>query len=121
MPIFWLRMLASWPSLMRVMSMPSTRTCPPVGESSPAMMPRTVDLPEPEGPMRATNSPRAIRKLRSWRMSIRSLPSGRLRVIPRASSAAGAPPVPIVSVVCARAMPPPSFRPVSIARCLSGR
>ena len=38
-------------------AMPSMATLPEVGVSSPAMMCMRVDLPEPDGPMTATNSP----------------------------------------------------------------
>ncbi len=61
---------------MRVMSTPFTSTWPLDGRSSPAMMPSKVDLPEPEGPMMATNSPWAMRRLMPLRMSMRSRPSG---------------------------------------------
>src|SRR4051812_43755841 len=37
---------------------PATRTSPDVGLSRPAMMRRRVDLPQPEGPTRQTNSRR---------------------------------------------------------------
>ena len=40
-------------------SMPSTTTWPEVGVSSAAMQCMSVDLPEPDGPMIAVNSPRA--------------------------------------------------------------
>ena len=39
---------------------------PSVGLSMPAMRWRRVDLPEPEGPMRATNSPR---ETETWTLS----------------------------------------------------
>ena len=40
-----------------VSSTPSTRTVPDVGRSSPASTCMSVDLPEPDGPMMAVNSP----------------------------------------------------------------
>src|SRR6267143_2782343 len=43
----------------------STRTSPRSGCSKPARTPRSVDLPQPDGPMTATNSPSATEKLRS--------------------------------------------------------
>src|SRR6185295_4166997 len=44
---------------------PSTRTSPRSGRSKPASTPRSVDLPQPDGPITATNSPSATSKLRS--------------------------------------------------------
>jgi hypothetical protein len=40
-----------------------------VGFTSPATRFRIVDLPLPDGPSRQTNSPAAIRKETSWRIS----------------------------------------------------
>lgn len=45
--------------LGRVTSRSPTRTLPVCWVSRPAMQRSTVDLPQPEGPMRATNSPAA--------------------------------------------------------------
>src|SRR5690349_17373094 len=42
---------------------PSTRALPSSGRSKPAMMFMSVDLPHPEGPTMATNSPSATEKL----------------------------------------------------------
>ena len=39
------------------MSTSSMKTLPPVGLSNPPIMLKKVDLPEPEGPMMAMNSP----------------------------------------------------------------
>src|SRR4029078_1706645 len=44
-------------------SAPSTRTVPRSGRSKPAMMFISVDLPQPEGPTIATNSPSSTAKL----------------------------------------------------------
>ena len=49
-----------------VMSSPSTRTRPALGASSPARMRSVVDLPEPEGPSRAKNSPGSITRSRPF-------------------------------------------------------
>src|SRR5690242_3691572 len=87
MPNFWLRTFASWLSLMRVMSMPSINTWPLVGLSSPAMMPSSVDLPEPEGPTIATNSPLFTSMLMPLRISMRVPPRGRDLRISLASNA----------------------------------
>ena len=46
-----------------------TKVCPDVGVSSPAMQCISVDLPEPDGPMTAVNSPRSNSTLmpsRAW-------------------------------------------------------
>ena len=45
------------PSL--AISVPLIQTSPAVGRSSPASMCMSVDLPDPDGPMTATSSPRA--------------------------------------------------------------
>src|ERR1700752_3391448 len=37
----------------------SMRTCPELCSSSPAMMRRSVDFPQPDGPTKTTNSPSA--------------------------------------------------------------
>jgi hypothetical protein len=54
-PIFWRRSTVSFLSERPVISMPSRRTVPLVGRSSPARMCIRVDLPEPEGPMIAVS------------------------------------------------------------------
>src|SRR5579871_170551 len=73
---------------MRVISIWSIRTFPLVGLSSPAMMPSSVLLPEPEGPTMATNSPLEISKLMPLRMSMCSWLSGKLFRTSSAVSAA---------------------------------
>ena len=50
------------PRSSAVMSTPSSRMRPVVGASSPAMRPSSVDLPLPDGPVIATDWPRAMRK-----------------------------------------------------------
>src|SRR4026209_2465221 len=45
------------------MSVPSTSTCPELGVSTPPRTRSRVDLPEPEGPTMATNSPFSTLKL----------------------------------------------------------
>ena len=44
------------------MRVPSTLTLPPSGSSSPARQASSVDLPEPDGPVTATSSPRSQRQ-----------------------------------------------------------
>ncbi len=57
-PISRLRTSASWLSLMLLTSLPLRMYWPPEGVSRQPMMFMSVDLPEPEGPMKATYSPR---------------------------------------------------------------
>jgi hypothetical protein len=40
--------------------LPSISITPEVGRSSPAMLRSSVDLPQPEGPTKTTNSPSSI-------------------------------------------------------------
>src|SRR5262245_35255063 len=53
---------------------PSTLTSPEVGVSKPAMILSRVDLPQPEAPIRQTNSPFSISRLASRRASTFSSP-----------------------------------------------
>ena len=55
--IFRRRKIVRVSSLRAKMSLPSTVTVPEVGRSSPPSIWRRVDLPEPEVPTMATNSP----------------------------------------------------------------
>ena len=57
MPIRWPRNRASSSSLMRWIGSPSMKISPLSGRSSPAIVISSVDLPEPEGPIRPTASP----------------------------------------------------------------
>src|SRR5882757_1984445 len=56
-----------------VTGLPSTVTSPVVGSSKPATMRSKVDLPQPEAPMRKTNSPWSI--VTSMRPSASTSPS----------------------------------------------
>src|SRR3954467_10533575 len=56
-----------------VMGAPRTRTSPEVGVSKPAMMRSSVDLPQPEAPIRQTNSPLSI-----FRLALRKASTGSL-------------------------------------------
>ncbi len=47
-----------------VISSPDTATLPVVGRSSPPSRFRSVVLPEPEGPMKATNSPGSMSRFK---------------------------------------------------------
>ncbi len=59
-PTLWLRQEARSLSESWATSVPATTTLPEVGRSIPAMRFSRVVLPEPEGPMSATNSPSGI-------------------------------------------------------------
>src|ERR1700712_187956 len=62
------RKRASPSSPMRVMSVPATVTRPDVAVSSPAATIKRDDLPEPDGPKRATVSPAGIDRETPFRM-----------------------------------------------------
>src|SRR4029450_13551377 len=53
---------------------PSTSIAPDVGRSSPPIRLSRVVVPDPEGPMRARNSPRGMSTLTPCSTSMRSLP-----------------------------------------------
>ena len=53
---------------------PATRTSPPVAGSRPVTSFMMVDLPQPDGPTTAMNSPLSMAKVASARASVRSLP-----------------------------------------------
>jgi hypothetical protein len=57
------RQTASSVSLNSATSIPSMKIFPDVGLSMPAMRLRSVVLPEPDGPMKAMNSPWEIARL----------------------------------------------------------
>ena len=60
MPMCWRRMIASSLSVLPTSDSPATDTSPSSGTSRPATMLSSVDLPQPDGPITATNSPRPI-------------------------------------------------------------
>src|SRR5687767_711632 len=66
------RQAASWPGVIELTSEPATRIVPLVGLSSPASRFSRVDLPEPEGPIRAVKEPSLMSRERSVKISIRS-------------------------------------------------
>src|SRR5439155_19968722 len=82
------RARASWSSFAR--SSPSTRTVPPVGRSRPATTLSRVDLPEPEGPITATNSPRRIPSVTPASAATVAWPDAYVRSRSSASTASGA-------------------------------
>ncbi len=53
-PILWHRTQASWLAERSFRRYPSMSTSPAVGVSSPPIMLKRVDFPEPEGPMMDT-------------------------------------------------------------------
>src|SRR5262245_9685384 len=63
---------------------PSMRTSPRVGAMKPAMMFRMVDLPQPDGPSRHTNSPSRTERLMSSRTVM--LPPSRSNAMPMPSA-----------------------------------
>ena len=63
---------------MVLTSEPFTRTLPLVGLSSPAIRLRRVDLPEPDGPMRAVKLPCSTSSVRPVNTSMRSAPRVKL-------------------------------------------
>ena len=62
-------------SFMPDKSCPAMKTLPEVGVSRPAMQCRRVDLPEPDGPMMAANSPSVMVRLTVSRATTWALPS----------------------------------------------
>src|SRR3954447_2433617 len=69
---------------MCVMSVPPMVILPLVGESRPARMCMSVDLPEPEGPITAVNCPAGTSRLTPRRASTADSPSPKRRVTSQA-------------------------------------
>ena len=67
------------------MGEPSSSTSPEVGRSSPATRASSVDLPLPEGPRMATDSPAAIDKSTSLSTDRELPPEGKTLVSRRSS------------------------------------
>src|SRR5580698_522020 len=74
MPTWRPRKRANASSLRALNGVPLTTTSPLSGRSSPAITMRSVDFPEPEGPIRPSASPEATRRLMSLRMWTRAAP-----------------------------------------------
>src|SRR5579862_1166891 len=74
MPTWRPRKRANASSLRALKAVPLTTTSPLSGRSSPAITMRSVDFPEPEGPIRPSASPDATRRLMSLRMWTRAAP-----------------------------------------------
>src|SRR5207244_1414909 len=66
--------------------LPCEETSPVVGSSKPATMRRSVDLPQPEAPIRQTNSPAAMVASTRASASISSSPTAKRLVTPRIAS-----------------------------------
>src|SRR5438445_703758 len=90
MPTRLLRCRARASSSSFARSSPSTRTVPPVGRSRPATTLSNVDLPEPEGPIKATNSPCRIPSVTPASAATVAWPDAYVRSRWSASTASGA-------------------------------
>src|SRR5512142_2803213 len=73
-----------------VTTLPPMSTSPRVGSSSPAIIRRSVDFPEPDGPRKTRNSPSRVARLTS--LTAPSSPLVKILVSPRASTTATPPP-----------------------------
>ena len=97
------RRTASMSTSGSVTSTPSTTTCPLVGTSSRLTHRSSVDLPDPDGPMTQTTSPRST--LRSMPRRTSFLPN-RL-VSPWTTTAGPAPCVPVTRTLSVAGLEPP--------------
>src|SRR5512144_1794117 len=75
-----------------VTTLPPMSTSPRVGSPSPAIIRRSVDFPEPEGPRKTRNSPSRVTRLTSL-TAPSSSPLVKILVSPRASTTATPPPL----------------------------
>src|SRR3984957_6426646 len=66
-----------------VMALPSIEASPVVGSSKPAMMRNSVDFPQPDAPIRQTNSPWGTVRSTGASASISSSPTAKRLVTPR--------------------------------------
>src|SRR5713226_9773648 len=69
-----------------VMILPWVETSPVEGSSKPAMMRNSVDLPQPEAPIRQTSSPLSMARSMRASASISPSPTGKRLVTPRTVS-----------------------------------
>src|SRR5581483_51807 len=74
MPTWRPRNRANASSSRALKGVPPTTTSPLSGRSSPAITMRSVDFPEPDGPIRPSASPDATRRLMSLRICTRAAP-----------------------------------------------
>ena len=74
-PTWRARQAVSFARLSRLISSPATVMLPELGTSSPPIRLRSVVLPEPLGPMKATKSPLSTLRLTPWRTCSSSLPA----------------------------------------------
>src|SRR5690242_19350970 len=85
--------LGSGPSI----GLPHIRACPSEGCSKPAMMRSRVDLPQPEAPIRQTNSPLAMVRLAPasawivWSCSVKTLSTPSISMIGSSAMVCGTP------------------------------
>src|SRR5262245_33100047 len=75
-----------------MIALPWVVTSPVVGSSKPAMMRSSVDLPQPEAPIRQTNSPLSMARSMRASASISPSPTGKRLVTPRTASRGRLPP-----------------------------
>src|SRR5581483_2569447 len=87
-PSFVSRIVASWSSPRVETSTPSSAYVPDVGRSRQPRRFISVDLPEPDGPMIATYSPRAMVKVTPRSARTKTVPSAYVFVTSRTSIAA---------------------------------
>ncbi|BDZ64380.1 hypothetical protein GCM10025877_13180 [Agromyces mangrovi Wang et al. 2018] len=66
-PACWNAMPYAWSFRACAAEVPFTSTVPALGSSRSAMRRMSVDLPQPDGPMRETNSPAATSRSMPWR------------------------------------------------------
>src|ERR1700677_4103471 len=87
MPMRWPRKRAKASSFRAPSLTPSTSTSPLSGRSRPAMIIKSVDLPEPEAPIMPTASPLSIVRSTSRKICTRAAARPRLRSTPRIATA----------------------------------
>src|SRR5262245_38273106 len=93
MPTWRPRKRASSSSSRALNDVPFTTTSPLSGRSSPAITIRSVDFPDPEGPIRPSASPDPTRRLISFRMCTRAAPEPSERLTLLMAMVSGAMPV----------------------------
>src|SRR6516164_3856029 len=93
MPTWRPRKRASASSSRALKGVPLTTTSPLSGRSSPAITISSVDLPEPDGPIRPIASPGATRRLISFRICTRAAPPPSERLMLEMEMVSGAGPV----------------------------
>src|SRR6516165_3944730 len=113
MPMCRRRMIASSSSVRPTNGSPARETSPSVGVSSPATMLSNVDLPHPDGPITATNSPGVI--VKSTPRSARTGAPSDSNVLRRPCVSTTSPAVGATPSTCFPAMSPTIFAAISPA------